>query len=46
MGLWDDSLRIFKCLCANAQQSIGHLARQTGLSKSSAKGYRSPLAGV
>ena len=29
------SLRIFKCLCANAQQSVRQLAQQTGLSKSS-----------
>jgi hypothetical protein len=38
-GLWDDSMRIFKCLCDNAQQSICRLARQIGLSKSSVKGY-------
>src|SRR5713101_838299 len=35
MGFWDKSLRIFKCLCANAQQSVRQLAQQTGLSKSS-----------
>ena len=35
MGFWDKSLRIFKCLCDNAQQSVRQLARQTGLSKSS-----------
>jgi hypothetical protein len=35
MRFWDKSLRIFKCLCDNTQQRIRHLARQTGLSKSS-----------
>ena len=35
MGFWDDSLRIFKCLCENAIQSVRQLAQQTGLSKSS-----------
>jgi Family of unknown function (DUF6399)/IclR helix-turn-helix domain len=35
MGFWAKSLRIFNCLCANATQSIRHLAQQTGLSKSS-----------
>lgn len=35
MGFWAKSLRIFTCLCANAPQSIRHLAQQTGLSKSS-----------
>ena len=35
MRFWDKSLRIFKCLCANAQQSVRQLAQQTGLSKSS-----------
>src|SRR5215471_5420318 len=35
MGFWAKSLRIFNCLCANAPQSIRHLAHQTGLSKSS-----------
>jgi DNA-binding MarR family transcriptional regulator len=35
MRFWDKSLRIFKCLCNNTPQSIRHLARQTGLSKSS-----------
>jgi hypothetical protein len=35
MGFWDKSLRIFKCLCDNATQSIRHLAHQTGFSKSS-----------
>ena len=35
MGFWDNSLRIFKCLCDNTQQSVRQLARQTGLSKSS-----------
>jgi hypothetical protein len=34
MGLWDKSLRIFQCLCANAPQSVRQLAQQTGLSKS------------
>ncbi len=35
MRFWDKSLRIFKCLCANAQQSVRQLAQRTGLSKSS-----------
>jgi hypothetical protein len=35
MGFWDKSLRIFKCLCENATQSVRQLAQQTGLSKSS-----------
>ena len=35
MGFWDKSLRIFKCLCANGQQSVRHIAQQTELSKSS-----------
>jgi len=35
MRFWDKSLRIFKCLCAHAQQSVRQLAQQTGLSKSS-----------
>jgi DNA-binding IclR family transcriptional regulator len=34
MGLWDQSLRIFQCLCANATQSVRQLAEQTGLPKS------------
>lgn len=38
-GLWDDSMRVFKCLCDNAQQSICHLAREIGLSKNSVKDY-------
>jgi hypothetical protein len=35
MGFGDKSLRIFKCLCDNATQSVRQLAEQTGLSKSS-----------
>jgi hypothetical protein len=35
MRFWDNSLRIFKCLCENATQSVRQLAQQTGLSKSS-----------
>jgi hypothetical protein len=35
MGFWTKSLLIFKSLCENAKQSIRHLARQTGISKSS-----------
>ena len=35
MRFWDKSLRIFKCLCANATQSVRQLAQQTGFSKSS-----------
>ena len=35
MGFWDHSLRIFKCLCANATHSVRQLAQQTGLAKSS-----------
>ena len=35
MGFWDKSLRIFKCLCDNATQSVRQLAQQTGLSTSS-----------
>jgi hypothetical protein len=34
-GLWDKSLRIFKCLCDNAPQSMRQLAQQTGGSKRS-----------
>jgi len=35
MRFWTKSLRIFKSLCENANQSIRQLARQTGISKSS-----------
>ena len=35
MGFWAKSLRIFNSFCDNAKQSIRHVARQTGLSKSS-----------
>ena len=35
MGFWDKSLRIFKCLCEHATQSVRPLAQQTGLAKSS-----------
>ena len=35
MGLWDKSLRICKCLCENAQQSVRHVAERTGFSQSS-----------
>src|SRR5215470_18858728 len=35
MGFWEKSLRIFKCLGANATQSVRQRAQQTGLSKSS-----------
>jgi len=35
MGFWDKSLQICKCLCANAQQSVRHVAERTGFSKSS-----------
>ena len=35
MRLWTKSVRIFKSLCENANQSIRQLARQTGISKSS-----------
>jgi DNA-binding IclR family transcriptional regulator len=35
MRFWAKSLRIFKCLCTNAHQSVRQLAQQTGLSKSS-----------
>ena len=35
MGFWTKSVRIFKSLCENANQSIRQLARQTGISKSS-----------
>ena len=35
MGLWDKSLRIFKCLCAYGKQSVRHIAHKTGVSKSS-----------
>src|SRR2546427_6325334 len=38
MRFWDKSLRIFTCLCANAQQSVRQLAQQTGLSTS--RGHR------
>ena len=33
MGFWDKSLRIFKCLCDNGQQSVRHIAQQTGCPK-------------
>jgi len=35
MRFWTQSLRIFKSLCDNANQSIRQLARQTGMSTSS-----------
>jgi Family of unknown function (DUF6399)/IclR helix-turn-helix domain len=35
MGLWTKSLLIFNAFCANATQSLRHIAQQTGLSKSS-----------
>jgi IclR helix-turn-helix domain len=35
MGFWAKSLRIFNCIRENGTQSIRHLARQTGFSKSS-----------
>ena len=35
MGLWEKSLRIFKCLCEHGSQSVRRLAHQTGFSKSS-----------
>ncbi|HEY5864982.1 MAG TPA: DUF6399 domain-containing protein [Candidatus Tectomicrobia bacterium] len=35
MRFWTKSVRIFKSLCENANQSIRQLARQTGISKSS-----------
>lgn len=34
MGFWTKSVLIVKSLCENANQSIRHLARQTGMSKS------------
>jgi hypothetical protein len=35
MGFGDKSLRIFKCLCENATQSVRRIAQQTDLPKSS-----------
>ena len=35
MGLWEKSLRIFKCLCENGRQGVRRIAQQTGLSKGS-----------
>lgn len=35
MGFWAKSLQIFNCIRENGKQSIRHLARQTGMSKSS-----------
>ena len=35
MGLWEKSLRVFKCLCENGSQGVRRIAQQTGLSKSS-----------
>ena len=35
MRCWTNSVRIVKSLCENANQSIRHLARQTGMSPSS-----------
>ena len=34
MRFWTKSVRIFKSLCENANQSIRQLARQTGIAKS------------
>jgi hypothetical protein len=44
MGFWTKSVRIFKSLCENANQSIRHLARQTGTSKSSAHRLKQAIA--
>ena len=44
MGFWAKSLRIFKCLCDNATQSVRHLAQQTGFSKSSVHRLRQAMA--
>jgi len=35
MRVWDQSLRIFKCLCDHGRQSVRRLAHKTGFSKSS-----------
>jgi hypothetical protein len=35
MGFWDNSLRIFQCLCAHGTQSVRPMAHQTGFSKRS-----------
>jgi hypothetical protein len=35
MGFWAKSLLVFNCFYRDAKQSIRHVARQTGLSKSS-----------
>ena len=34
MTFWAKSVRIFKCLCDHGTQSVRHVARKTGLSKS------------
>ena len=34
-GCWDQSLRVFNCLCENATPSVRRTAQQTGLSHSS-----------
>jgi IclR helix-turn-helix domain len=34
MGFWDNSLRIFKGLCDNAQHSVRHVAQRTALATS------------
>ena len=44
MGLWAKSLLIFNALYDNAQQSIRHVAQQTGLSKSSVHRLKQAMA--
>ncbi len=44
MGFWTKSVRIFKSLCENANQSIRQLARQTGTSKSSTHRLKQAMA--
>src|SRR5215510_9667085 len=35
MGVWEKSVRVFKCLCEHGRQGVRRTAHQTGLSKSS-----------
>jgi hypothetical protein len=44
MRFWTKSLLIFNSLCDNAKQSIRHLARQTGISKSSVHRLKQAMA--
>jgi AraC-like DNA-binding protein len=45
MGFWAKSLLIFNAFCANAKQSLRHVAQQTGLSKSSVHRLKQAMEG-